>query len=181
MTDYLIVIDPQRIFADPESPWGATGFANIVEPIRELAAAHAGRVIVTRWVADTVPRGSWREYFNTWPFAKLPPDDVHFDIVDQLADIADTTVTATTFGKWIPELTAITGPQPHVVLAGVSTDCCVISTALAAADAGAYVTVASDGCAGSTNHNHAAALDIMGLYEPQIRVRLTRQILNGQP
>lgn len=56
------------------------------------------------------------------------------------------------------------------MLTGVSTDCCVISTALSAADAGATITVVSDACAGSTPENHAAALTVLGLYPPQIRV-----------
>lgn len=56
------------------------------------------------------------------------------------------------------------------MLTGVATDCCVISTALAAADAGAHVTVVADACAGSTAENQAAALQVMGLYPPQITI-----------
>ena len=41
------------------------------------------------------------------------------------------------------------GNLDAIVLAGVTTDCCVLSTALAAADAGVHVTVAADACAGS--------------------------------
>ena len=48
---------------------------------------------------------------------------------------------------------------------------------LAAADAGCFVTVVPDACAGSTDDNHAAALQVMGLYEPQIRVRPTADVL----
>ena len=36
---WLVVIDPQRIFADPSSPWGSPMFPDIVEPVRRLAAA----------------------------------------------------------------------------------------------------------------------------------------------
>ena len=64
-----------------------------------------------------------------------------------------------------------------LVLAGVATDCCVISTALAAADAGAWVEVASDACAGSTPGHHQAAMTVMGLYAPQIRLRSVDEIL----
>ena len=71
----------------------------------------------------------------------------------------------------------MTGEYPHLLLAGVSTDCCVITTALAAADAGAWVTVVSDACAGSTPDNHEAALTVMGLYSPQIEVATTSQVL----
>ena len=79
-------------------------------------------------------------------------------------------VTEGTFGKWGPGLSALTGPTPHLVLAGVSTDCCVISTVLPGADAGATVTVVTDACAGSTPENHAAAVQVMGLYPPQVNL-----------
>ena len=167
---WLVVIDPQRVFAAPDSPWGSPMFGGIVEPVRDLAARH--RTIVTRWVPATrVERtGSWRNYFETWPFADQPADDPLFDLVPEVADLAtDGTVDATTFGKW-PALERVTGPAPELVLAGVSTDCCVISTALAAADAGATVTVVAAACAGSTPENHAKALDVMALYAPQITV-----------
>ncbi|WP_269303440.1 cysteine hydrolase family protein [Aeromicrobium sp. HA] len=167
---WLVVIDPQRVFAAPDSPWGSPMFGAIVEPVRELAARH--RTIVTRWVpAPGEERvGGWNAYFAAWPFADRPADDALFDLVPEVTDLAsDGTVDATTFGKW-PALEAVTGPAPELVLTGVATDCCVISTALAAADAGATVKVVAEACAGSTPENHAKALDLMALYAPQITV-----------
>ena len=76
-------------------------------------------------------------------------------------------LSAGTFGKW-PVLRDIVGDDAHVTLTGVSTDCCVLSTALPAADAGATVRVAAAGCAGSSLENHARALAAMALYGPQI-------------
>lgn len=57
-----------------------------------------------------------------------------------------------------------------MVLCGVTTDCCVISTALAATDAGAFVRVAADACGGSSDTAHDAALTVMRGYAPQIDV-----------
>ncbi|PQL04083.1 hydrolase, partial [Pantoea ananatis] len=82
-----------------------------------------------------------------------------------------------TFGKWGTQLSAVTGEHPHLLLAGVSTDFCVITTALAAADAGAWVKVVSDACAGSAPDNHEAALTVMDLYSPQIDVVTSSQVL----
>ena len=45
------------------------------------------------------------------------------------------------------------------MLAGVATDCCVLSTALAAADAGCLVEVVADACAGSSDEAHERALE----------------------
>ena len=69
------------------------------------------------------------------------------------------------------------GPRPgravgpgRLVLAGVSTDCCVLSTALAAADAGVHVQVVADACAGVDDDNHRKAIDIMRLYSPMLEI-----------
>jgi len=171
---WLVVVDAQRIFASPDSPWGSPMFPGIVEPVRRLAGAHVGRTVLTRWVAPQPATGSWAPYMAEWEFAQRPADDPLFGLVDEVADLADPpdhhVVTATTFGKWVPDLVALTGEAPHLVLTGVSTDCCVLSTALAAADAGATVTLVRDACAGSTPDNHAAALHVMGLYPPQITI-----------
>ena len=69
-----------------------------------------------------------------------------------------------------PRLEALAGPEGTIVLCGVSTDCCVISTALAAADAGLRVRVVGDACAGVTPASHEAALAVMGGYEGHVSV-----------
>ena len=173
---WLVVIDPQRIFADPDSPWGSPMFPSIVAPVRRLAEDFGGRVIVTRWVAPRPAVGSWSAYLREWPFADVPADDPLFDVVDELSDLDARVLSAPTFGKWGDELSAITGPTPRLVVTGVSTDCCVVSTALAAADAGATLTVVTDACAGSTPENHRRALDVMALYPPQITLTTSAEV-----
>lgn len=174
---WLVVVDPQRIFADASSEWGSPMFPTIVEPVRRLASAAGERTIVTRWVPAAEPRGSWKSYLEAWPFADVPHDDPLLDLVPEMADLGREVVSVPTFGKWGPALEAITGPTPHLVLTGVSTDCCVISTALAAADAGATVTVVADACAGSSEDNQRSALAVMSLYPPQITLATTADVL----
>jgi nicotinamidase-related amidase len=174
---WLAVIDMQRVFAEPDSPWLAPRFGEIVAPVRRLAAAFGARVTFTRFVAPKTPAGAWRRYYQQWPFALQPPGARLYEIVDDFAP--GPTLDATTFGKWGPELAGRAGSGP-LVLAGVSTDCCVLSTALAAADAGMPVLVAADACAGATDTTHAQALDLMRLYSPLIEV-VTVADLIGPP
>lgn len=186
---WLVVVDPQRIFADPASDWGSPmwggALLRIADLIDHFESAHDGRVIITRWVPpqphSSQRSGSWQGYMQAWPFADRPAQDPMFEVVPELAGAAarHRGVASHTFGKYGAALEAITGPTPQLVVCGVSTDCCVISTALPAADAGATVQVVSDACAGSTPDNHAKALDVMELYPPQIVLRTTAQILSG--
>lgn len=174
---WLVVIDPQRIFADPDSDWGSPMWADAVERIRELLPRFEGRTIITRWVPpETGSRvGSWDAYMKAWPFADRPADDQYFDLVDELADVDALRVDAPTFGKW-DVLAPIVGEAAELVITGVSTDCCVVSTVLPAADAGATLTVVTDACAGSTPENHQAALTVMGLYPPQVRLATVTEL-----
>ena len=52
---------------------------------------------------------------------------------------------------------------------------------LAAADAGAHVTVVTDAVAPSTAENGQAALQVMGLFPPQVQLRSTREVLESVP
>ncbi len=175
---WLVVIDPQVIFASPDSAWGSPFFAEALPRIHALADAFGDRVLVTRWMPTADRTTSWGAYFAAWPFADQPPTDPLFALVPEAAGLSPhPSIDLPTFGKWGPDLEAVVGHGAHVVLAGVSTDCCVISTALAAADAGAHVTIAADACAGSTAENHAAAIQVLGLYPPQITVSDTAAVL----
>lgn len=175
----LVVIDMQDVFARPPSPWASPDYPRALAGTRRLLPAFAGRTVLTRYVAPTVPDGAWRAYFDQWPFALVPDGDPLYELTD-LADVVASgapVVTRTTFGKWGPELAAATRGSGTLVLAGVATDCCVLSTALAAADAGRRVLVVADACAGSTPQDHERALDVMRLYAPLIEVTTVAEVL----
>ena len=173
---WLAVIDMQRVFADPGSGWFTPGFGGIVPAVAKLAEAFRPRVTFTRFVAPRSPAGAWRSYYEQWPFALQPPSAAIYQLAEPFADEPGRTLDATTFGKWTPELAASVGAGP-LVLAGVSTDCCVLSTAVAAADAGVAVQVAADACAGVDDESHAKALDILRLYGPLIEVVTVADVL----
>jgi nicotinamidase-related amidase len=167
----LAVVDVQQIFVDPSSEWSAHRFHEIVEPLRRLLAGfHPDRVIFTRFVPPAAPAGAWADYYERFPFARQAPDSPDYRIAAEFAGAAGETLDATTFGKWGRRLADSVGPGGTLVLAGVATECCVLATALAAADAGARVRVAADACAGGSDALHRQALDVMRSYEPLIEV-----------
>lgn len=175
MTEPLLaVIDMQRVFADPDSDWCTPRFAQVVQPIQRLVEHFGPRVVFTRFVAPDRPAGAWADYYRDWPFALRPPDAPLWSVVDDFTPTD--TFDAPTFGKWGPELAGRLGIAP-LVLAGVSTDCCVLSTALAAADAGVRVRVVTDACAGTNDDTHRTALDVLALYTPHVRLVTTDELL----
>ena len=144
--DWLVIIDPQAIFADPvTSGWGSPMFAERLPAMASLAAAYGrDRTVITRFVADPGLGGSWASYYDDWAFALVPDDDPLYAVAPALDGLADHVVTEATFGKW--------------------------GARLPAADAGATVRIAADACAGSTPENHQRALDAMALFGPQITI-----------
>ncbi|QCR52732.1 nicotinamidase [Brachybacterium sp. SGAir0954] len=178
---WLLVVDAQRIFADPASDWASPFWEGAWERIRELAAAVGPeRTLLTRWLPTADRSTAWGDYFAAWPFADVPATDPLYALVDGAAELsAHPTIDEPSFGKWGPQLAGVVGHAPQLLVTGVSTDCCVITTVLAAADAGAHVAVVADACAASAAENATAALHTMSLFPPQVDLRSTAEVLAG--
>jgi nicotinamidase-related amidase len=170
----LVVVDMQHVFADPDSPWCTPRLAQILDPIDRLVAAYAPDVVFTRFLAPAEPTGAWRAYYQRWPFALQPPDWRGYQLIDRYASHA--TLDATTFGKWGAELAGRVG-SGEMVVAGVATECCVLATAVAAADAGVPVRVVADACAGADDLSHEQALGVLRLLAPLVDVVTTADVL----
>jgi nicotinamidase-related amidase len=175
---WLVVIDMQNVFGDPDSGWVTPRFHEAARRITRLVEAHGGdRTVFTRFVAPLEPTGAWRDYYETFSWALQPASDPLYRITEDLQPLVEHSIEAHTFGKWNDDLVAITGPEPELLVCGVATDCCVLSTVLPAADAGASVTVVTDACAGSTDGAHQKALDVMALYQPLVSFTTTEELV----
>jgi nicotinamidase-related amidase len=168
---WLVAIDLQRVFAEPPSPWASPRFPEVLPVVRSLVSRFAGRVVFTRFEPVT-PEGSWVDYYEQWPFALDPATS--YDLV--LDPGPAPVVTRPTMGKYGADLLAATGGSRNLVLCGVSTDCCVLSTALAAADDGAWVRVVRDACAGASDEDHERSLAAMAFYGPQVEIVGSEQV-----
>ncbi len=174
---WLVGIDLQHVFGDPVSPWASAQYPRAVEGTRRLLPAFAGRTVLTRFVAPAAPSGAWVPYYADWPFALVPDDDPLYALAPELGGLDVPVVTEPTFGKWGPALARAVQGAEALVLTGVSTDCCVLSTALAAADAGVAVQVVTDACAGSSEPDHRRALEAMALYAPLVTLTTVAEVL----
>lgn len=165
--DWLLVIDQQPAFSHPESPWFTPTLPLVRPLIGALVERFGPRVVFTRFVPPAEPFGSWADYYRKWPFALQPGTDWLWALDPAWA--GRETVDSHTFSKWQPQMRARCG-DGAVVLCGVSTDCCVLMTALAAVDDGAHVRVVADACAAKTPEAHARALALMAARAPQLRI-----------
>lgn len=175
----LVAIDMQEIFARPDSPWASPDYAGAAAGIERLLPAFGDDVLFTRFVAPEVPHGAWVSYYEEWAFALVPDGDPLYALTTPFDRLARRIETRPVFGKWDADLAAALGHPDEIVLTGVSTDCCVLSTALAAADAGVHVRIPVDACAGATQQDHRRALDAMALYTPLIRLTTVDEVLTS--
>jgi nicotinamidase-related amidase len=179
--DLLVVIDMQDVFRVPESPWATPGFDELDHPIGRLVRAFGDRVAFTRFLVPERPTGSWVDYYETWPEVTGPERREWLELAEPYRAWAPSTLDHETFGKWGRQLEALAGPSRTIVLCGVATDCCVISTAIPAADDGAHVRVVGDACRGATPEAHERALAIMDGFAPQIVVTSVEDELARRP
>lgn len=176
---WLVAVDLQRIFGEPGSEWFTPDFERALSGSAQLAPAFGDRVALTRFVAPTSPSGAWVDYYAEWPFALDPRNAPLYDLVSSMPSVGATVVSRETFGKWDAGTATTLGSPAEIVLTGVSTECCVLATALAAADAGVHVRVATDACAGVTDADHERALAVMALYAPLIELTTVAEMLAG--
>lgn len=174
----LVVVDMQRAFEEA-GQWQVPRYGEIVPVIEQLAAGGAEPPVFTRFVRDEAETGAWDAYYRRWDQMRFPADSEHWDIAMDVPAGAPV-IDKPTFGKWGPELAALIPEGGEMVLAGVATDCCVLATALAAVDAGRFVTVVSDACAAVSDEAQSQTLSLLGLLAPMCQVLTSQELAARQ-
>ena len=171
--EWLVVIDMQTVFGVPHSPWFTPTFKSVGEQIALLLPLFDERVIFTRFIPPEVIEGSWDDYYRKWAFATDRDNAALWGLGApwQTRPSLDTH----RFSKWGSELQRLTGSTPRLVLCGVSTDCCVMATALGAVDGGAFVRVVADACGAKTPAIHESALSLLSMRAPQLVISSVQQ------
>ncbi len=164
--EWLVIVDMQTVFAAPNSPWFTPTFKVAGEQISALLPLFGERVIFTRFIPPERIDGSWDAYYRKWEFATDRDDAMLWSLVAPWQHRP--TLDTHRFSKWGTELQRLTGPAPRLVLCGVSTDCCVMATALGAVDDGAFVRVVADACGAKTPAIHEGALFLLSSRAPQL-------------
>jgi nicotinamidase-related amidase len=165
---WLMVVDVQPAFFHPDSPWFTPTLGAVSDRIAGLVPAFGERVLFTRFVPPSSLFGSWAAYYDKWPFARDAASDWLWSLDPRWADRPS--VASHRFSKWSAEVREQLGPEPTVVICGVSTDCCVLATALTAVDDGAHVRLVEDACAAKSADIHDRALQIMAARAPQLTI-----------
>jgi len=172
---WLVVIDMQAAFADPASAGAVPGYAPAEKWIRVLTPGFEERVVYTRFVPDPAEHGAWGAYYDHWPTMRQPASSSTWDLT--LETTSAPVVSLPTFSKWGPGLGDTVGAHTPLVLCGVATDCCVLSTGPGAVDAGRAVTVVEDACAGVSRRHHEETISLLSLLAPMVTITNARSLM----
>src|SRR5690242_9965296 len=89
----------QYAFGDPDRPWFAEGYSEIVPVVEKLVEKHGDRVVFTRFVRDPMESGHWSAYYEQWPTYRVAQDDPVWELT---LDVAEDRliIDEPTFSKW---------------------------------------------------------------------------------
>jgi nicotinamidase-related amidase len=164
----LLVIDMQRMFAE-ETEWHVPGFERLIDPVLALHEAHPEATVFTRFMTPHTPaesRGEWSRYYERWRSMTLDRMDASMlDLVPALAACVPPgqVVEKQSYGGFDAPAFLQALRRRHattLVLTGVETEVCVLSTAMQAMDRGWRVVVVEDAVASGAQESHEAALNL---------------------
>ncbi|WP_227323712.1 cysteine hydrolase family protein [Acidisoma silvae] len=172
---WLIIVDMQPAFGHPDSPWCTPGLDATADRIDLIRPLFGSRVVFTRFVPPVTQPGSWAPYYAKWPFALEERHDWLWALLPRWQERPS--IASHQFSKWNTEMQNKLGPNPSVYICGVSTDCCVLGTALGAVDDGAHVRVITDACAAKNPEIQDRALGLLAARSPQLEFCTTSNLL----
>ena len=164
--DLLLVIDMQNAYT-AEGPWTCPNMARATEQI--IALIESGRfseVIFTRFDAPQDPVGTWKDYNvinrevneDVWMNEMVPELAPYLTQYPVFSKSTYSSMTVPEIREAAEQCTVRGG---SVVLTGVVSECCVLSTAFEAIDLGCPVVYITDACAGCSDDLEAAVVSVL--------------------
>lgn len=181
-----LCIDMQRLFAE-KTVWYTKALPSLIDPIRRLTLLHPGRTVFTRFATPQTAAdapGTWRRYYGKWSSVLLDRMPVEMiDLVPELADLVPPereidkyTHSAFTSDAFLKILER--DRTEALVVTGVETDVCVLTTVLDAVDRGIHVVVVTDGVASSVPASHRATLEnVYPRYDQHLELMTTDEVI----
>jgi nicotinamidase-related amidase len=179
MSDLFLFVDYQKVFED--GAWKVNGIRDCLGRAKkahdEVKKVRNVTSIVTRYFPPPQIElrhedDAWRKYFEKYDTVPREPGDKAYELIDFIE--CDSVWESSTFSKW-KHSSNFNSPF-NVFITGVSTECCVLATALCAVDAGATVYVIKDACAAGSHEDHIQGLEMLSRFAPNVQTICIWQI-----
>lgn len=181
-----LCIDMQRLFGE-RTDWHTPGVADVTPPVVRIAEHAPERAIYTRfWTPKSIEHanGQWQAYYRRWQSVLADRNDADlYGLVPELRGFVPPGQTLDKLG-----FSAFDAPELEpmlkrlgastLILTGVETDVCVLSTLFAAIDRGYRIVLVEDAVASSDPASHAATLKhVIPRFDRQVEVTDTASLL----
>ncbi len=181
-----LVVDMQELFRS-HPDWGTAALTAIVPPIQRLLKAKPANAYFSRFIPPQHmdhATGAWRRYYQRWDRVTLESMDPNLvNVIEELRPWERGIVDKTGYSALgNPEFRRTVSEPSHrcLILSGVETDVCVLSTAMEAMDLGLRVIFALDAVTSSSAKCHELALQIVHeRFDEQIELATVDDILNS--
>ena len=181
-----VVIDIQRLFTEA-TEWQVTMMPTILRPVKTLIEHHPDATCFARFITPQRPEdavGVWQGYYHHWN--TVTGEHLDAGLLDVLPELVQLAPAAPVIDK--TGYSVFSGPDflpllkargiETLILSGVETDVCVLSTVMEAVDLGLRVVVVRDAVIGGSPEGHSAALDILRLrFDRQVEIADAAQII----
>ena len=137
MNDLLLVIDMQNVYL-PDQPWACETAARTKENILKLLENHPkDQTIFTRYIAAEHPVGTWKTYNEL--NRKINENPWMNELMDGIKEAAESypVYDKSTYSSFqVPTIRKAAQKADRVILTGVVSECCVLSTFFEGIDLG---------------------------------------------
>lgn len=179
-----LVVDMQELFRS-HVDWGTPALSAIVPAIERLLRARPDRACFSRFIPPELMEqaiGAWQRYYRRWHRVTLGRMDRELiEIIPELRPWAKWVVDKSGYSALsaMPlRESLLATPGQCLILSGVETDVCVLSTVMEAMDLGLRVILAADAMTSSVSHCHDLALQIMEQrFDEQVEIATVEQII----
>ena len=181
-----LVVDMQELFRS-HPDWGSASLTGIVPPIQRLLKAKPQNAYFSRFIPPQQmdhATGAWRRYYQRWHRVTLDRMDPNLvNVIEELRPWERGIVDKLGYSalgnlEFRRQVTQAEGRC--LILSGVETDVCVLSTAMEAMDLGLRVILPLDAIASSSARCHELALQIIHeRFDEQIELATVDDILNS--
>lgn len=157
MKDLLLIIDMQNVFLKGE--WGVPSMTRAEENILKLAERYP-ILAKTRHLSARDPIGTWARYNAQWGY--LDEDPWNFELTERIGGLEGPVFEKYTYSAFSnPKLLDLSAQFDRVILTGVQTEFCVLSTMLDGVDRGIDLIFVPDACAGEKPYLEQAVQEIV--------------------
>ena len=149
MNDLLLVIDMQNVYL-PDQPWACETVAHTKANILKLLEKHPkNQTIFTRYIAAEHPVGTWKTYNEL--NRKINEDPWMNELMDGIKEAAETYLIydKSTYSSFqVPAIRQAAREADRIILTGVVSECCVLSTFFEGIDLGCKLIWLTDATSG---------------------------------